>query len=700
MQIVYGADDKITSFHATFVQHCEGMGPALHGEILYNSSAALPPKNHLTSPLTAYGTRYQPFQYNIRASNSPTSFTANNLPAGLVLDANSGVISGTPSIQGTFTIPLTATGISGVASGTLSLILDPPGQSTGPYTALYLESDSGDFVGQGMISLFRSVDGYFSVYRSGISSVNFGFTTPDYTDYWSVNLSSPTGSSIGAGTYFGATRSASSANPGLDVSGDSRGCNMSSGFFVVKELVSVNDTVTSMDATFVQHCEDMDPALRGELWYNSNNAITSDPFSIADRDAAFSYQIIGNNLPTSYTATPLPAGLAFAPATGVISGTPAIGGSFSVAITAKGPTSTAAGRLSLTIVPPDRDNAPVISSPRAASATIQQSFTYQIMASHAATQYSVSGLPAGLSLDTTTGLISGTPTVAGTFNVLVMASNASGTGGSSLILSVYPPIPVITSAKQATALAGKPFTFQTTASNQPASYSASGLPDDLTIDSITGLITGTPVNTGTYIVTLRAGNGSGVGYQIFTLTVNVAKPTITSALTASATENQSFYYQITADGNATSFGASGLPDGVTVTSSGYIAGMPTRAGTYNIEISATNSAGTGTATLVLTVVAKPGELLNISTRLQVGTGENVLIAGFILTDGMPKRLLIRGLGPSLVTQGVANALPDPVLELHDSATGAIIATNDNWKDTQEAAITDTGIPPTDDRSHP
>lgn len=179
-----------------------------------------------------------------------------------------------------------------------------------------------------MISLFRSVDGYFSVYRSGISSVNFGFTTPDYTDYWSVNLSSSTGSSIGVGTYFGATRSASSANPGLDVSGDSRGCNMSSGFFVVKELVSVNDTVTSMHATFEQHCEDMDPALRGEFWYNSNNAITSDPFSIAARDEAFSYQIIGNNLPTSYTAAPLPAGLAFAPATGVISGTPAIGGSF------------------------------------------------------------------------------------------------------------------------------------------------------------------------------------------------------------------------------------------------------------------------------------------------------------------------------------------------------------------------------------
>ena len=87
------------------------------------------------------------------------------------------------------------------------------------------------------------------------------------------------------------------------------------------------------------------------------------------------------------------------------------------------------------------------------------------------------------------------------------------------------------------------------------------------------------------------------------------------------------------------------------------------------------------------------QLLNISTRLAVQTGENVLIGGFIVTGDQPKRVMIRGIGPSLAASGVAGALHDPVLELND---GAVI--NDNWKSGgQQAEIEASGIPPTDDR---
>ncbi|HVF70198.1 MAG TPA: hypothetical protein VM940_01205 [Chthoniobacterales bacterium] len=85
-------------------------------------------------------------------------------------------------------------------------------------------------------------------------------------------------------------------------------------------------------------------------------------------------------------------------------------------------------------------------------------------------------------------------------------------------------------------------------------------------------------------------------------------------------------------------------------------------------------------------------LANISTRLAVGTGSNVLIGGFIITGSQPKKLLIRGLGPSLPV--VAN-LADPLLELHDS-TGALTAATDNWRDTQQDELKETTIPPRND----
>jgi hypothetical protein len=90
----------------------------------------------------------------------------------------------------------------------------------------------------------------------------------------------------------------------------------------------------------------------------------------------------------------------------------------------------------------------------------------------------------------------------------------------------------------------------------------------------------------------------------------------------------------------------------------------------------------------------PAQANNLSTRMTVQTGANVGIGGFIITGSAPKHLLLRGIGTSLTPLGVANALADPVLELHGPGGFATI-TNNNWRDdpTQEAAIIATGIPP-------
>jgi FtsP/CotA-like multicopper oxidase with cupredoxin domain len=87
------------------------------------------------------------------------------------------------------------------------------------------------------------------------------------------------------------------------------------------------------------------------------------------------------------------------------------------------------------------------------------------------------------------------------------------------------------------------------------------------------------------------------------------------------------------------------------------------------------------------------QTINLSTRMRVQTGDNVGIGGFIITGSTPKHMLLRAIGPSLTGSGIPGALADPVLELHGPGAFATI-TNDNWRDTQEAEIQATGIPPT------
>jgi hypothetical protein len=81
----------------------------------------------------------------------------------------------------------------------------------------------------------------------------------------------------------------------------------------------------------------------------------------------------------------------------------------------------------------------------------------------------------------------------------------------------------------------------------------------------------------------------------------------------------------------------------------------------------------------------------MSTRGRVGTGDDVLIGGFISRGG--GRLVIRAIGPSLAGFGVPSPLPDPVLALKDG-NGATLMTNDDWQSSQAADITATGLAPT------
>jgi hypothetical protein len=104
----------------------------------------------------------------------------------------------------------------------------------------------------------------------------------------------------------------------------------------------------------------------------------------------------------------------------------------------------------------------------------------------------------------------------------------------------------------------------------------------------------------------------------------------------------------------------------------------------------------------ITVEPPLSQPLNISTRLNVQTGDNALIGGFIVAGSQPKKVLVRGIGPSLTNFGVPGALQDTTLEVRGQ-NGSLIAANDNWKindqthQSQQATIQATGLAPTDDR---
>jgi cyclophilin family peptidyl-prolyl cis-trans isomerase len=114
-------------------------------------------------------------------------------------------------------------------------------------------------------------------------------------------------------------------------------------------------------------------------------------------------------------------------------------------------------------------------------------------------------------------------------------------------------------------------------------------------------------------------------------------------------------------------------------------------GSALVTVTATDLDGASVSqNFTVNVIAAPGRPVNVSTRLQVGTGDNALIGGFIMRGPSPKRLVIRGIGPST---GLSGALADPVLELHNGA-GATIASNDNWGDAaNKQELIDTGLAP-------
>ena len=366
--------------------------------------------------------------------------------------------------------------------------------------------------------------------------------------------------------------------------------------------------VTSSNRTFQVRIADAPaPAV------NSNTAPTG------TTELAFTYQISVNPascplLVTSYTASGLPSWLTLDASTGRITGTPPLSAArptpYDFSVTASiGSATSLSYPVHLTI----SIGTPAITSPaNAPNGRVANPYSgYTVTATNAPTSFSVAPgvapnvMPPGLNLDTATGQVTGTPTALGTFTPTIRATNSGGLSGSSVItFSIESAVPPDVSSTPATASGqtGIDFNYQIVGTNNPSSYSASGLPPGLNQPTATGLINGKPTTVGVFSATVTATNGAGSGSRAVTITIALGPPVITTPAAATGGTGLSFSYQILATNNPSTFNATGLPPGVVVnTTTGLISGIPTAIGVYNATVSAANATATTTLPIRITI---------------------------------------------------------------------------------------------------
>ena len=177
--------------------------------------------------------------------------------------------------------------------------------------------------------------------------------------------------------------------------------------------------------------------------------------------------------------------------------------------------------------------APVITSAATATATVGSAFSYQITTSPAATAYTNAGGNVPISINPTTGLVTGTFSAPGTFNFSFTALNSAGTTKAFTVtvtaVGAAPIALVITSSAALNGTVGVAFNYQITATGSPTSYRLTGQPAFLNFNTTVGTVTGFPTAAGTYAFTVTAINATGSASRNVVLTVAGSASTVAAA---------------------------------------------------------------------------------------------------------------------------------------------------------------------------
>jgi hypothetical protein len=255
--------------------------------------------------------------------------------------------------------------------------------------------------------------------------------------------------------------------------------------------------------------------------------VTSKVNDTPTQGVPYSYQVTVSDydFPIGYSATGLPSWMSINTSAGTITGTPPGPGTYTFNPVATNLSGSTGLQVTLNVAATS-SNAPQITSAANVNAVAGTRLTYSIAANNGPiTNYTALTLPPGLLFNSTTGVISGTPTTPGTYNIPLTATNASTTYAAVLALSVAPlGSPVLSATLSYNATSYSSFSYQIPATGNVSNYTATGLPTGLTLNLTTGLITGTPTVSGTFPVTITATNGSGTVTSTLTLTVAAGTP--------------------------------------------------------------------------------------------------------------------------------------------------------------------------------
>jgi hypothetical protein len=595
------------------------------------------------------------YSYTFTATGVPAptfALASGALPAGLTLNATTGVLSGTPTgtggISGAFTVKAT-NGESPDAAGTSATIV----VAAAP---LFTTVTPGNAVFDTPYTYSFAVSGYpvATTYTIGAGSLPSGLTLSTA----GVISGTPNGS---AGTSNFTVTANNTTTP-----------NATTG------TLSISVTVPVAPA-FVLHSPDA-------------TATVNVPYS-------YTFTASGTPAPTFALSGPdLPTGWALSSA-GVLTGTAAsvYVNPISVTVVASNGFGTAAttGPHTITIQPAPASplftaNTP---DPRATVGSVYESYQFTATGYPAPTFSAVGDVPAGLTLSES-GLLSGTPTgVGGDASFMVFASNNVNPFDFVSLTFVVSAAPILTSdSPPATALAGTAFagyTFTATGSPRPTFSLGSGaLPAGMTIGSVSGGLAGTPRSGsgGVYTYTVKASNevGSPALGASHTLTVS-QPPALTADLPGLTATSGTAYpgYTFEASGYpAPIFVVTGdLPNGMGVDpASGVLSGTPSDdAGDYTFSVTASNDVGTAAVgvshTLVLSVPAAP--VFGADSPPTAATVGTAYTYTFTATGYPAPEFTAVGLpaGWTLTTAGVLSAMPTTDMVYQNAITFTVTASN-------------------------
>ncbi|RNL64311.1 hypothetical protein EFK50_07230 [Nocardioides marmoriginsengisoli] len=354
-----------------------------------------------------------------------------------------------------------------------------------------------------------------------------------------------------------------------------------------------------------------EPGTPGEV------TITTTTLPDADKGVAYTTTLTktgGAGVWTVVTGS-LPAGITLAPATGVLSGTPTAGGtaSFEVKFTETSSGTSALKALTLLVTPP-----PTITTTTLPDATRNVAYTATLAKTGKAGTWSLvpeTTLPTGLTLDSATGVISGTtPGPAATYPVYPVFTETS-TGRSvaaALSLKVGPADPVVTTTSIPTGITGAAYSQQLEKTGAAGTWALKNgvLPDGVTL-SAAGLLAGTPTTVGDYGFTVTF-TETATGFfdnQVYLLHVEApGSPQITSpAVLPDATKGTPYSYTVDGDGTGTwSIAYQILPPGITLNAAtGALTGTPTVKGDFLFILKYTTGSGSNTKVFSIHVADTP-----------------------------------------------------------------------------------------------